>query len=393
MTRSATSLPAGLPVPDQESQQHSHLVAAHLHRMIAAQTDGFLPFDVWMTHALYAPGLGYYAAGNTKFGSDLPEGDFTTAPELTPLFGQTLAQQIAPVLSDIASTTVIEFGAGSGALAEAMIPALRNLGIEPDYKILEISADLQERQKIRLAKLGAKIEWVNDWPDTIKGCVIANEVLDAMPATLFQWDTEGSLLELGVRTVSDEHGTHFEWATRAAPAALHAAVSQRMPTLPGYQSEINLQAEAWIQRLGHHLQQGLALLIDYGFPQREFYHPQRVEGTLMCHFRHHSHANPLIHPGIQDITTHVDFTAMADAALAAGLDVRGYTSQARFLMNAGIMDALTRHGGMNDPRTLSAVQKLLSEAEMGELFKVLAVSKALDTPLAGFSRGDRRDAL
>lgn len=387
------TLPSGLPNPDPEAQAHSNEVAAFLLRELAGYPDGFMPFEHWMDRALYAPGLGYYAAGNTKFGSTLPTGDFTTAPELTPLFGATLARQCAPVLQAAHSTTVLEFGAGSGALAAALIPALRQLGIEPNYQILEVSADLRQRQQERLAGLNAQIQWLNDWPARIRGCVIANEVLDAMPATLFQWDSDGHLLELGVRAAGNAAAPAFEWATRPASDELQHLVSQRMPALPGYQSEINLCAEAWIRQLGHHLEQGLALLIDYGFPRREYYHPQRAEGTLMCHFRHHAHAQPLVFPGIQDITTHVDFTAMADAALESGLDVRGYTSQARFLLNAGLPALMSDPSFASDPQALSAVQKLVSEAEMGELFKVLALGRGVDIPLAGFMRGDRRDSL
>jgi SAM-dependent MidA family methyltransferase len=421
--------PAGLPKLDAASQAHLHDVEHYLRQQIAATEHGFMPFDTWMDLALYAPGLGYYAAGNTKFGGGLPTGDFTTAPELTPVFGQTLANVVAHVLRASDSTTVLEFGAGTGALAAAVIPALRRQGIEPRYRILEVSADLQARQKDRLAALDADVEWLTALPQNFCGCVLANEVLDAMPVTLFRWDDDGNLLEVGVglapeadgaQSASPEKASHFRFAARNAASGLKDKVEQRMPPLPGYQSEINLRAESWVRQMGQWLTQGAALLIDYGFPQREYYHPQRKEGTLMCHFRHHAHAQPLIYPGLQDITAHVDFTAMADAALDGGLDVLGYTSQARFLMNAGIADVLAAAGASDDsgtPKdqgagttpagrtladaagarqgaaTLSAVQKLLSEAEMGELFKVLAIGRGIDAPLMGFQRGDRRDRL
>src|SRR5690606_13459322 len=180
------------------------------------------------------------------------------------------------------------------------------------------------------------VTWLDALPEDFSGCILANEVLDAMPATLFRWDEAGALQELGVRLEE----TDFAWTERPAPAELAGIMSQRMPPLPGYRSELNLQAEAWVRQMGAWLSKGAALLLDYGFPQAEYYHPQRAEGTLMCHFRHHAHAEPLIHPGLQDITAHVDFTAMADAALAGGLDVLGYTSQARFLMNAGLPELL-----------------------------------------------------
>jgi len=412
----SSSPPSGLPLPDPDSLGHSNDVARHLAAAIDATPDGFLPFEQWMHLALYAPGLGYYAAGSAKFGGDLPTGDFTTAPELTPLFGQTLAQQVAQILGIAGSVQVLEFGAGSGALASAVIPALRRLGIEPEYQILEVSADLRQRQQARLAPLQANVVWLDSLPQAFRGCVLANEVLDAMPATLFRWDEDGSLAELGVRLcpateqASDQAMPRgFKLAGRPASNALRAAVSARMPALPGYCSEINLQAEAWISQMGNWLERGAALLIDYGFPQREYYHPQRAEGTLMCHFRHHTHTQPLIYPGLQDITTHVDFTAMADAALAAGLGVYGYTSQARFLMNAGL-PALLAHQGQPESQhspaahaapiaaaahasMLSAINKLTAESEMGELFKVLAIGRGLDQPLQGFMRGDRRDRL
>lgn len=400
-------IPEGLPHPEPDAWQHCTAVCRFLAQRIQS-SHGFLPFEQWMHLALYAPGLGYYAAGSAKLGGNLPDGDFTTAPEMTPLFGQTLARQIAQVLQASASTQVLEFGAGTGALAASLIPALRQLGIEPDYRILELSPDLRSRQQAALSGISTSVTWLDTLPPSFSGCVLANEVLDAMPATLFKWDDDGTLMEIGVR-LAPQTGSSvpagppnalpvFELALRPASPELARLVGARMPALPGYQSEINLQAEAWVRQMGDWLERGAALLIDYGFPQREYYHPQRAEGTLMCHFRHHTHGQPLVYPGLQDITAHVDFTAMADAALAGGLDVLGYTSQARFLMNAGMVDLLARAeapqgDAIRQAHALSAAQKLLSEAEMGELFKVLALGKQVDGPLLGFTRGDRRDRL
>ncbi|PLC49331.1 hypothetical protein CR159_13590 [Pollutimonas subterranea] len=388
--------PSGLPGLDPESTAHAKAVAAYLADRIQACDKGFMPFEQWMNLALYAPGLGYYAAGNTKFGAALPTGDFTTAPEMTPLFGQTMARQVAQVLNESGSVQVLEFGAGSGALAAAIIPALRQSGIEPQYQILEVSADLRARQQQRLAGFGTSVSWLNELPQAFSGCIVANEVLDAMPATLFRWDDDGRIMEVGVR-LAPSTGVNdlpaFEFAHRQASDALQEMIGKRMPPLPGYQSEINLQAEAWITQMGSWLKHGAALLIDYGFPQREYYHPQRNEGTLMCHFRHHAHSQPLIHAGLQDITTHVDFTAMADAALAGGLDVLGYTSQARFLMNSGMPELISQSAALTQPQTISALQKLISEAEMGELFKVLAIGRDIGGPLVGFNQGDRRNRL
>src|SRR3546814_467603 len=254
--------------------------------------------------------------------------------------------------SDVCSSDL--FGAGSGALAAALIPALRQLGIEPEYQILEVSADLRTRQQARLAPLDANVQWLSALPEAFSGCVLANEVLDAMPAALFRWNENGDLMEIGVSPAQADVSPNsiaaqkpnspatapFRFCERAATPALQQAISQRMPPLPGYQSEINLRAEAWVAQMGTWLQRGAALLIDYGFPQREYYHPQRNEGTLMCHFRHHAHSQPLIYAGLQDLTAHAAFTALAAAALAGRLDVLGYTSQAQFLMNAGLAEVL-----------------------------------------------------
>ncbi len=385
-------IPANLPEPDAVARRHSAQVQTMLSEKIRA-AGGWLPFDAWMQAALYEPGLGYYSAGSAKFHQD---GDFTTAPETSPLFGQALAPQVAQILTASDSRTVLEFGAGSGALAAALMPALQAQGITVDYRILEVSADLRARQQARLAPWGDQVQWLDTLPAAFDGCVLANEVLDAMPATLFRWNDHGSLDVLGVAHDPDPQAiVPFTWTAHAATPDTAALIAARMPPLPGYRSEINLQAEAWIRDLGRWLHCGAALLIDYGFPQAEYYHPQRLHGTLMCHFRHHAHDQALILPGLQDITAHVDFTAMADAALDGGLDVLGYTSQARFLMNAGLMDLIHAPGEHAAERAqqMTALNTLLSEAEMGELFKVLAVGRGVDGPLLGFTRGDRRDRL
>ena len=385
----AVTHPSGLPSPGPDALEHSQRVAQHLAQHIHATPDNAIAFDEWMDLALYAPGLGYYVSGTTKLGGSQPVGDFATAPEMTPMFGYTVARQVAQILEGSQSSQILEFGAGSGALAEAVLDALHQSGLKPEYSILEVSPDLQARQKERLARFGDSVRWLQHLPDTFSGCVLANEVLDAMPVKIVRREHDNALSELYVT-----HGPEgFTWTTRPAQAKLHDALDAHLPTSTGYQSEINMRAQAWVRQMGSWLERGGALLIDYGFPRHEYYHPQRSEGTLMCHFRHHAHAEPLILPGLQDITAHVDFTAMADAALDGGLDVLGYTSQARFLLNAGLPDIMMAHE--QQPQTLSAVQKLLSEAEMGELFKVLAVGKDLDVeyPLLGFGTGDRRHRL
>ncbi|MGS1008535.1 class I SAM-dependent methyltransferase [Achromobacter anxifer] len=391
------SAPANLPALTPAAQEHSDAAAAHLRATVAAH-GGWLSFDHWMAQALYAPGLGYYAAGNVKLAEAdgdvrAPAGDFVTAPQLTPLFARTLARQAAQVLRQTQTDAVLEFGAGTGALAEGVLRELDAMGLDQTrYLILEVSADLRARQAERLAAFGDRVQWLDALPQRFAGCVLANEVLDAMPVSIFRWGESGEVLERGVAV--DAQG--FVWEDRPAPPALAAAVAARMPALPGYVSEINLQGEAWIAAMGGWLERGAALLVDYGFPRSEYYHPQRAGGTLMCHLRHHAHGDPFTAPGLQDITAHVDFTAMADAALEAGLQVLGYTSQARFLMNAGLMDLLAQL----DPsdvqqyaQAVAPVQKLLSESEMGELFKVLAVGRGITEPLAGFSRGDRLGKL
>lgn len=400
---SAPALPHGLPPLSDELKTHLDQVNAALLGHIE-RAGGFLPFDQWMHQALYAPELGYYTGGSTKFGSNLPTGDFTTAPELSSLFAQTLSRQVSQILHDSQSVAILEFGAGSGALAQALITELRQQGIEPEYSILEVSPDLRERQQQRLAPLRAHIQWLDRTPDDFKGCVIANEVLDAMPASLFTFGQDGQVLEVGV-TAADQTTARglpapFYLATRPAPEHLALLVAERLEPQPFYLSEINLQAEAWMRSMGTWLSRGAAILVDYGFPRHEYYHPQRDQGTLMCHFRHLAHAQPLVLAGLQDITTHVDFTAMADAALEGGLDVLGYTTQARFLMNCGIANYLASPPDDNTPavqqqwaHTMSSANKLLSEAEMGELFKVLLVGRHMTTPLLGTLSGDRRDRL
>jgi len=372
---------------------HSQRVSAFLHARIQEQ-GGWVPFSQWMHEVLYAPGLGYYAAGSVKLAqANTLSGDFVTAPQLTPLFGYTLARQVVEVLQQANSTDILEFGAGSGALAHSVLTALDTQGLSANYFILEVSAELKARQQQLLAPWGDRVVWLSRTPASFTGCILANEVLDAMPVELFAWsEDEDQVLQRGV--ISDGEG--FQFQDRAAPAALEQAVRTRMPYLPGYRSEINLQAEAWVRDLGTWLAKGAALLIDYGFPRHEFFHPQRQRGTLMCHVQHRAHDDVFLAPGLQDITAHVDFTAIADAALAAKLEVLGYTSQARFLINSGMPELL--YGlDQTDTKQLAythgAVQKLLSEAEMGELFKVMALSRGLTQILSGFSRSDRSAQL
>jgi SAM-dependent MidA family methyltransferase len=344
-----------------------------------AQAGGWLPFDRFMALALYEPGLGYYARGSRQFGAMPSSGsDFVTAPELSPLFGRTLARQVAQALDAAEADTVFEFGAGSGALAEQLLGALGERVRR--YAIVDVSGALRQRQAARLAPFGARVQWLDAWPDTLHGVVVGNEVLDAMPVQLLRFDG-ADWQERGVAM----HDGAFAWADR--PTALRPPVEGRF--VPGTVTEIHPQAEAFVRSLAERLQRGAALFIDYGFPEAEYYHPQRTGGTLMCHRAHLADADPLADVGDKDITAHVNFTGIALAAQDAGLDVLGYTSQARFLLNCGLVDLL--QGA--DLRERAAAQKLINEHEMGELFKVLALGRGLALDALGFAAGDRMHTL
>jgi len=375
-----------LPEPSPDSRAHSERVAEHIRAGIAA-AGGWIGFDRYMELALYAPGLGYYAAGARKFGDAGAGGDFVTAPEISPLFAQALATQLAPVLAATAPR-VAEFGAGTGRLARDLLVALDARGIAVEsYEIVELSPDLRERQRALIAD--RRVRWLDAPPRHFTGAIIANEVLDVMPVRLFVRGND-AVFERGVALRDGA----FAYENRPADpvlAAAVAAIENELGPLPtGYGSEVGLTARGWMRSAGDWLHRGALFAIDYGFPTREYYHPQRIMGTLMCHFRHHAHADPLWLPGLNDITAHVDFSAMAQAAHDAGLDVLGYSNQAHFLISCGLLDLVQREGS---PQAASAAQRLLSEAEMGELVKVLAVGRGIEAPLAGFARGDRTHTL
>jgi SAM-dependent MidA family methyltransferase len=341
---------------------------------IAAQ-GGWISFSRYMELVLHEPGLGYYAAGTHKFGT---AGDFVTAPELGSLFGRTLARQIR----QLAAMSVLEIGAGSGALAQILARELKC-----EYRILETSPDLTARQRTRL---GREAAWLERLPQDFRGVVLANEVVDAMPVHVVSW-TDRGIMERGVGL----HQGALAWRERPASGELLAQASA-IDAAPPYESEIGLVAQAWMRELAGALREGVIFIIDYGFARHEYYHPQRAMGTLMCHHRHRAHGEVFLRPGEQDITAHVDFSALAHAAHAAGLEVLGYATQAQFLINCGITEVL---GEANADNALhyaplaSEAHKLLSPAEMGELFKVLAVGRGVTTPLMGFARGDRSHTL
>lgn len=375
-----------LPQPPPEALDASARLAASIRAQIDA-AGGWIPFDRYMDAVLYTPGLGYYAAGARKFGDAPSGGDFVTAPEISTLFAQALAGQIAQVFACCAPR-ILEFGAGSGRLARDLIDALAARGAAPErYAIVEVSADLRERQARMLA--GRQVEWLAALPADFDGVIVANEVLDVMPVVLFV-KRDGAVFARGVTL----RAGGLAFAERPADAQLAqavAAIEREVGALPdGYASEIGFVAQAWMRTVAQQLARGVLLVIDYGFPRREYYHPQRLMGTIMCHYRHHAHADPFWLPGLNDLTAHVDFTAAAEAAHEAGLDVLGYTSQAHFLLNCGLLDRLRED---HTHAHASAAHRLLSEAEMGELFKVLAVGRGIEIPLLGFARGDRTHTL
>ena len=404
MPPAPTAATAAITTPTGAPSALAALIAARI-----AQAGGWLPFDAFMQLALYAPGLGYYAHGSRKFGALPASGsDFITAPELSPLFGRALAAQVAESLAATATHEVWEFGAGSGALAEQLITALPALG-QPlaRYTIVDLSGSLRERQQQRLAPLmqaqpGLQIEWADRLPDVLRGVVVGNEVLDAMPVQLLV-RTAGQWLERGVAIY--EPNVPVAPAT-PAQAAIKSEVNrfiwQDRPTAlrppfevegaHDYLTEIHPQAHAFTTTVAEALQRGgagAAFFIDYGFPEHEYYHPQRSMGTLVCHRAHRVDDDPLADVGDKDITTHVNFTGVALAAQDAGLEVLGYTAQARFLLNCGMAQAME---AADLPTRINAM-KLLAEHEMGELFKVIGFATPGHPAAMGFAAGDRTHSL
>ena len=380
-----------LPPQSDEEQEHSDRLVRRVREEIS-RSGGAIPFARFMQLVLYAPGLGYYAAGRRKFGAG---GDFITAPELGPLFARCLARQCRQILGALAGGDILEAGAGSGALAADLLIELESLGCLPRrYAILELSAELRARQaktiKHRAPHLLSRVHWLDAPPASIRGIILGNELLDAMPAVRFRVAPDG-IRELYVTWENDR----FAWQEKPAERPVQARVVP-LALAPGYTSEINWHAEAWVRTMADTLQQGVLLLIDYGFPRTEFYHPQRLDGTLMCHYRHRAHANPLILVGLQDITAHVDFTGIAAAGTGAGLRLLGYTSQAAFLIGCG----LEQLAAQSDPENTRAhleltqqIKKLTLPHEMGELYKVIAFGRGAGEPLLGFVARDRRGRL
>jgi SAM-dependent MidA family methyltransferase len=361
-------------------------LAQRLHAEIAA-AGGWLPFDRFMAIALYEPGLGYYARGSRIFGA-MPESgsDFITGPEMTPLFGRALARQVEQALDRAEADQVFEFGAGSGALAAQLLEALGNR--VAGYSIIELSGPLRQRQAERLKPFGDRVRWLDAWPADVRGVIVGNEVLDAMPVQLLAWDGH----RWHERGVTCKAGGTLAWADRATALRPPGDVTASR-FVPGTVTEIHSQAEGFIRSLAARLQRGAAFFIDYGFGEAEYYHPQRTGGTLMCHRGHRSDTDPLVDVGDKDITAHINFSGIALAGQDAGLNVLGYTSQAHFLINCGLLEFLDRPANA-DMAARAAVNRLLGEHEMGELFKVIGFGRGIRLDDAiGFSHGDRSHTL
>jgi SAM-dependent MidA family methyltransferase len=396
----APSLPSP-PCPAPDCPEAAALVAALQARMAAElqQAGGWLGFDRFMELALYAPGLGYYANGSTKFGL-LPQGtrqsdgsvsgagsDFVTAPEMTPLFGYALAAQVAQALQATDTFEIWEFGAGTGALALQLLTALKAMGQRVDrYTIVDLSDSLKERQRHTLRAHLDVVHWAQALPAQMQGVVVGNEVLDAMPVQLLA-RVQGQWQERGVVLTHENGNERSTWAWADRPTALRPPLEIEGPH--DYLSETHSQGEAFVRTLGERLLRGAIFLLDYGFPEAEYYHPQRHMGTVMCHRAHLADADPLQAVGLKDITAHVNFTGIAVAAQEAGLELLGYTAQAHFLMNCGIVELM-----QNAPLPeCVAAQKLILEHEMGELFKAIGLVKGVPFAALGFVRGDRSHRL
>jgi SAM-dependent MidA family methyltransferase len=381
-------LNSALPEPGADERAHSDRLAALLRTEIAAQ--GPIPFSRWMERCLYAPGLGYYSAGRTKFGA---AGDFVTAPELGSLFAETIAAMLAPALRDIGrEATFVELGGGSGAFAEAALRELAALGVLPArYAILEPGADLRERQRARLdaslpAELRARVAWIERPPeDPWSGVLFANEVVDALPATRFTI-RGGEVFEEFVTTQDDVFAREDRPADPLVAGAVRG-VERDLGRIfaDGSRSEILPQLPYWVAAATATLEAGVALFVDYGYPRREYYLPERRDGTLICHYRHRAHADPLLWPGLTDISAFVDFTALAEAGVGAGFELAVYAPQGPFLLGGGLGERIARFDGLPDIERLrrtAEVKRLTLPGEMGERFQAMAFARGVEVPAA-----------
>ncbi len=378
---------AHFPEPDEQALAVSRQLSVRI-RQELDESDGWISFERYMQRALYEPGLGYYSGGSIKLGA---AGDFVTAPELSAVFGQALAREIRPVLEATHAPVILEIGAGTGRLAESILDALDGAGVlAPEYQILELSADLKERQRSRLAAFGDRVRWLTQLPvSPFEGVILANEVLDAFPVTRFV-KRAGHASALGV---SYKRGA-FVWAEGPADLklntdvkALEAKLGYVLPA--GFRSEFSPSLRAWMTSFAERLLRGALLIVDYGLVRHEYYHPSRSEGTLVCHYRHRAHTNPFLFPGLQDISAWVDFSACAQAATDAGLAVAGFTTQGQFLLEGGATDLLQRSNGRVNVEQAQAFKTLVLPGEMGERFKVLLLTRGIARTLPGRDFRDR----
>ena len=381
------------PEPDSEALAHSARVVERVQTEIEGR-GGVLPFDRYMDLVLYEPGLGYYASGTRKFGR---QGDFVTAPELGFLYGRCVARQVAQILAQLDGGSLLEFGAGSGALAATVLTELAERDSLPaEYLIVEVSPVLRAQQQQTLAgqieQNPVKVRWLDSLPESgFRGVILANEVLDAMPIIRFRVGAEGHMTAGVVR-----RNGHLDWSWQRDPSqdGRIDRLVQQYGLVADYTSEVNPRAAAWMQTVGRVLDAGLILVMDYGYPGAEYYHYERSDGTLMCHYQHRAHMDPFLYPGLQDLTAHVDFSAVAAAGQLAGLDIAGFTSQEAFLLSTGVLDLVAHESsGPVDPKLSAELKQLTLSSEMGESFKALAMVKHIDSPLLGFSMRDRRVAL
>jgi SAM-dependent MidA family methyltransferase len=391
------SLALELPQLTPDEAAHSERLAERVREEIA-RAGGWISFARFMAMALYEPGLGYYSAGARKLGA---AGDFVTAPEVAPVFSRCLAVQCAEILHGLGGGEVLELGAGSGVMAAAMLAELDRRGALPArYRILDVSADLRERQRATLAQAVPqwldRVEWLDQLPERFSGVLVANEVLDAMPVERFAL-RGGGINALGVTW----HFGRFEWSEIRAPAPLREAIGALRQQVgdawpEGYVSEVNLGLGPWLAALGSALERGVMLFVDYGLPRREYYAPERSDGTLLCHFRHRFHADPFARLGLQDITAWVDFTAVAEAGEAAGLALAGYATQAHFLIGNGVGEFVANVADLDVVQRVNVSRQamvLTLPGEMGERFKAIALAKGYDSPLRGFAVRDLRHTL
>jgi SAM-dependent MidA family methyltransferase len=384
-----------LPFPEPDALKLSEKLQQKTRSAIHSE-GGSISFARFMEMALYEPGLGYYSAGLAKFGA---EGDFVTAPEISPFFGRCFARQISQVFNGLDhNKTILEFGAGSGRFACDILTELEALDALPEsYLILEVSADLRERQQRLIAKelpqLVGRVEWLDQLPEEkINGVLLANEVLDALPVERFRISGDQILEQ---RVIFEDDQFRFV-ETRASDQLRQAVEAIGLPLADAYVSEINRNLPAWFKSLSNILQNGVIFCVDYGCSHNDYYHPDRIGGTLICHYRHRVHDDPFVYIGLQDLSTSVNFTAVAEAAYQCGFEVEGYTTQAYFLMSCGLVEMLDHEQGKSSDRYLQATQQvkmLTLPGEMGERFKVIALTKDFTEPLMGFEMNNMLERL